>query len=52
MQIHIWLDRAEPPQGHAEVVNDPPGGTPEVFVGWLGLLRALYALIELGEEKP
>ena len=52
MHIHIWLDRAEPPEGRAALVYDAPEGPAEQFAGWLGLLRALYALLEPAQEEP
>jgi len=47
MEIHIILDRAEPPAGRLWAVPDPghchAGHDEEIrFTGWLGLLRALY----------
>ena len=48
MEIRIVLDRAEPPAGRLRVVGAPgqnpePGPGQEIgFIGWLGLLRALY----------
>lgn len=47
MEIHIILDRVEPPDGRLRVVGpgeaDRSGKDTGVrFTGWLGLLRALY----------
>lgn len=52
MHIHIWLDRWETPEGRAALASKSPGRPAEPFAGWLGLMRALYALIEPAEEKP
>jgi hypothetical protein len=47
VEIRIVLDQAEPPTGHLRVVPGV-GQAREVtvgelrFIGWLGLLRALY----------
>jgi hypothetical protein len=50
MEIRIILERAEPPAGRLRAVPDPgrcyAGYEEEIrFTGWLGLLRALYAVI-------
>ena len=48
MEIRIVLDRVEPPAGRLRVVPAPgqasgsPAGQDIGFIGWLGLLRALY----------
>jgi hypothetical protein len=49
MEIRIVLDRAEPPAGRLRAVPDRghghAGQEEEIrFTGWLGLLRALYAV--------
>jgi hypothetical protein len=49
MEIHIWLDATDPPQGRLSVVADSgrtSGGDPRTgdaanFAGWLELLRVL-----------
>ena len=42
MEITIRLDGIDPPVGRVSVV----GGREVVFVGWLGLIRALSELFE------
>jgi hypothetical protein len=56
MEIHIVLERIEPPAGHVSVVHGttpvegwPPGG-PIAFTGWLGLLRVLYEVTDADLE--
>ena len=46
MEILIHLDRSEPPAGTL-TLRQPAGGTlsPVEFVGWLGMLRAMYEVI-------
>ena len=51
MHIQIWLEEAEPPRGRAERFPAVPGPAAESFIGWLGLLRALYELIETKEDS-
>ena len=51
MHIQIWLEEAEPPRGRAERIPALPGPAAEPFIGWLGLLRALYELIETKEDS-
>jgi hypothetical protein len=59
MEIRISLDRVEPPAGSLRLVSSaepprPAGGQEgeEVpFTGWLGLLRALYQVVGLPDER-
>ena len=47
MEIRITLDRAEPPAGRLRAVpgHCHAGQEEEIrFTGWLGLLKALYAV--------
>jgi len=50
VEILLILDRIEPPAGWIRVMRGPAGaaergeGQEVRFVGWLGLLRALYEL--------
>lgn len=57
MEIHIQLDRREPPEGRLHR-TDQPGppmqrAHPDAveFVGWLGLLRELSRLLGDGDGK-
>jgi hypothetical protein len=57
MEVHIWLDQAEPPVGRLTVRS--PLGAPDAtsveapFTGWLGLLRALSdAIASHGGDTP
>jgi hypothetical protein len=58
MEIRIHLDRAEPPAGRLRLVPEveaPPGtqdGEGVGFAGWLGLLRALDAVIGTQKGPP
>jgi hypothetical protein len=54
MDIRISLDRTEPPAGRLRQISHPEeGDQPEVpFTGWLGLLRALYQVVEPPEQRP
>ena len=51
MHIRIWLEEAEPPRGRVERFAPAPGPAAEPFIGWLGLLRVLYELIEIDKES-
>ena len=46
VEITIRLDGIDPPVGRVSLV----GGREMVFVGWLGLLRALSELLESARE--
>jgi hypothetical protein len=48
--IQIRLDDAEPPRGRAELLDAADERQFEAFVGWLGLLHALYALLDASER--
>jgi hypothetical protein len=58
MEIRISLERAEPPAGHLRQVPGPepnppsPVGEEIPFTGWLGLLRALYAVVGHAGDQP
>ena len=59
MEIRIFLDRVEPPAGRLWQVPSPeptqpsPAGEEIPFTGWLGLLRALYAVVgQPGDQPP
>jgi hypothetical protein len=52
MEIRIFLDQVEPPAGRLWLVRSPQWdpdtqqGEEVAFMGWLGMLRALYELVE------
>jgi hypothetical protein len=46
VEITIRLDGIDPPVGRVSLA----GGVDVVFVGWLGLLRALSELLESAQE--
>jgi hypothetical protein len=50
MWIQIRLDDVEPPRGRAELLASSDEPQFEAFVGWLGLLHALYALLDASER--
>jgi hypothetical protein len=58
VEIVIWLDTVEPPAGRVRLRAGPDGSERGVeaagvgFVGWLGLLRALYEVIGSRGEGP
>ena len=58
MEIRISLDRVEPPAGRLWQVPSPeptppsPAGEEIPFTGWLGLLRALYAVVGQPGQPP
>lgn len=58
MEIRISLDRVEPPAGRLWQVPSPeptppsPAGEEIPFTGWLGLLRALYAVVGPPGDQP
>jgi hypothetical protein len=52
VEIRIVLDRVEPPAGWLQVISGRPQPADHrdpgvAFVGWLGLLRALSATIDV-----
>lgn len=48
MLIRVWVDERDPPSGRVEV----EGGEPEVFSGWLGLLKVLSEVLNLPLARP
>jgi hypothetical protein len=50
MWIQIRLDDVEPPRGRAELLAASDEPQLEAFVGWLGLLHALYELLDASER--
>jgi hypothetical protein len=58
MEIHIWLDATDPPQGRLSVVDDGGRASGDDssmdglvnFAGWLELLRVLSE--ESGSSNP
>jgi hypothetical protein len=56
MEIRISLDRVEPPAGSLRLVSSaepprPAEGQEVPFTGWLGLLRALYQVVGLPDQR-
>ncbi len=47
--IRIHFEEIEPPRGRAELGAGPEPVT-HVFSGWLGLLHALYELLDLARD--
>lgn len=57
MEIRVWLERTEPPEGHVGLAGDLPLGGQHrqsvAFVGWLGLMKALYEVLGYSEgQRP
>jgi len=58
VEILVSLDRVEPPAGWIRVVRGPAGapergeGHEVRFVGWLGMLRALYEVTGSPGTRP